>query len=214
MIYFAEIWRPWDRPVGAHRRTHMTRPDRAAAYGCRRPRPSSLSAAAASRDYVLPSPDFSLTHPEESPRGSPLAPRSDEGTPSAIRGLLVFRPVLHRKITITGMRSLLVLHMGIPLHLPDRWKQVLATPRLAGMLESFLRLFDAQPLSSNIYGLYTVSCAFHAALRRLSRHGARPAQGCTSACDPRYDRPHGDPEAQFSCAALPHRGQWLPKPNI
>ena len=82
----------------------------------------------------------------------------DEGTLFGHpRGLYVlFFTEMWERFSYYGMRSLLVLYMVKYLFIqPDVGQQVLGYTALKGMLESFLGPLDAQPLSSNIYGLYT-----------------------------------------------------------
>lgn len=86
------------------------------------------------------------------------APAREEGTLLGHpRGLFVlFFTEMWERFSYYGMRSLLVLYMVKYLFIqPDVGQRVLGFTALKGVLESFLGPLGVQPLSSNIYGLYT-----------------------------------------------------------
>jgi len=72
------------------------------------------------------------------------------------RGLtFLFTTEMWERFSYYGMRSLLVLYMTKYLLLPDRSGHVVGLLGLKSMLESVFGPLDVQPLSSQIWGLYT-----------------------------------------------------------
>ena len=91
---------------------------------------------------------------------NPTVPRADVGEPSFLghpRGLFVlFFTEMWERFSYYGMRTLLVLYMVDHLFLrPDVGRHVLGFTAVKGVLESIFGPLEAQPLSSQIYGLYT-----------------------------------------------------------
>src|SRR4249920_615416 len=86
------------------------------------------------------------------------APPSSADTPKGHpRGLyLLFFTEMWERFSYYGMRSLLVLYMVNHLFIhPDVGQRVLGFTAVKGLLESIFGPLGAQPLSSQIYGLYT-----------------------------------------------------------
>jgi POT family proton-dependent oligopeptide transporter len=81
-------------------------------------------------------------------------PRTFFGHPWGL--LVLFITEMWERFSYYGMRSLLVLYMVDHLFLrPDVGQKVLGFTLLKGTLEAVFGPLDAQPLSSQIYGLYT-----------------------------------------------------------
>uniref|UniRef100_A0A832I2R1 MFS transporter n=1 Tax=Eiseniibacteriota bacterium TaxID=2212470 RepID=A0A832I2R1_UNCEI len=85
------------------------------------------------------------------------APRPNDGWFGHPKGLFVlFFTEMWERFSYYGMRSLLVLYMVNHLFLqPDVGQRVLGFTAVKGTLEGIFGPLDAQPLSSQIYGLYT-----------------------------------------------------------
>jgi POT family proton-dependent oligopeptide transporter len=87
----------------------------------------------------------------------PVTPRPEKGFLGHPRGLFVlFLTEMWERFSYYGMRSLLVLYMVNHLFIqPDVGQRVLGFTAIKGALESVFGPLAVQPLSSQIYGLYT-----------------------------------------------------------
>ena len=93
------------------------------------------------------------------------------------RGLaFLFTTEMWERFSYYGMRALLVLYMTKYLLLPSHAGSVSGSPASKARSKAVFGPLDVQPLSSQIYGLYTGARLPHADLRRPARRPrARPA---------------------------------------
>ncbi|MGZ3411216.1 MAG: peptide MFS transporter [Xanthobacteraceae bacterium] len=89
---------------------------------------------------------------------------SSSATPTFLghpRGLAyLFATEMWERFSYYGMRALLVLYMVKYLFLPERAETVIGFATLKAMLEAVFGPLDIQPLSSQVYGLYTALVYF------------------------------------------------------
>jgi len=103
-------------------------------------------------------------------RGMPVADSAssiapDNAAPGEIfghpRGLtFLFTTEMWERFSYYGMRSLLVLYMTKYLLLPEHSGDVRGLFTVQSALEGILVLLEVQPLSSNIWGLFTALVSF------------------------------------------------------
>jgi POT family proton-dependent oligopeptide transporter len=103
----------------------------------------------------MENPRMSVTEEPTSPGGAAAAPAPGvkKGHPKGL--YILFFTEMWERMSYYGMRALLVLYMTDYLFKPERAKDVFGFNAVRGVLEAIFGPLAIQPLSSQIYGLYT-----------------------------------------------------------